>query len=158
MWQFSVSFCPILTLSLLPGALIPSKPSCILSSVSKSDFQGEQALTKGRPSFKTMYPFGVLVTLSTSCGRNPHLLPWFGLVAQSCPTLCNPIDYSLPGSSVHGISQARILEWVATSFSRGPSLSRDQTCISCIAGGFFTNWAIREALGLPNKTPVTPNQ
>ena len=43
------------------------------------------------------------------------------LVAQSCPTLCNPMDYSLPGSSVHGILQARILEWVAIPFSRGSS-------------------------------------
>ena len=43
-------------------------------------------------------------------------------VAQSCPTLCDPVDYSLPGSSVHGIFQARILEWVAVSFSRGSLL------------------------------------
>ena len=47
------------------------------------------------------------------------------------------MDCSQPGFSVHGISQARIPEWVAISFSRGSSLSRDQTCISCIAGGFF---------------------
>ena len=46
-------------------------------------------------------------------------------VAQSCPALCNPIDYSPPGSSVHGIFQASILEWVAISFSKGPSQSRD---------------------------------
>ena len=51
--------------------------------------------------------------------------------AQSCPTLCNPMDYSPPGSSIHGIFQARILEWVATSSSRGSSRPRDQTCI-CI--------------------------
>ena len=52
--------------------------------------------------------------------------------AQSCLTLCDPMDCSPPGSSVHGISQARILEWVAISFFRGSSLSRDQTCVSCI--------------------------
>ena len=60
---------------------------------------------------------------------------------QSCPTLCNPMDCSLPGSSVRGILQARILEWVAMSFSRGFSQPRDWTCISwgsCIAGRFFT--------------------
>ena len=51
---------------------------------------------------------------------------------------CNPMDCSPPGSSVHGISQARILEWVAIAFSRGSSQPRDQTCISYIAGGFFT--------------------
>ena len=56
-------------------------------------------------------------------------------VAQSCPTLSNSMDCSLPGSSVHGIFQARILEWVAISFSRGSSQPRDQTWVSCIATG-----------------------
>ena len=51
----------------------------------------------------------------------------FSLVAQSCLTLCNPTDCSLPGSSVHGVFQARILEWVAVSHSRGSSLPRDGT-------------------------------
>ena len=46
------------------------------------------------------------------------------LVAQSCPTLCNPMDYSLPGSSIHGILQVRILDWVAMPSSRGSSLPR----------------------------------
>ena len=54
-------------------------------------------------------------------------------VAQSCPTLCVPMDCSPPGSSVHGIFQARILEWVAISSSRGSSQVRDQTCISCVS-------------------------
>ena len=52
---------------------------------------------------------------------------------------CDPIDCSLPGSSVHGISQARILELVAISFSRRSSRPRNQTQVSCIAGRFFTN-------------------
>ena len=60
------------------------------------------------------------------------------LAAQSCPTLCDPLDYSPPGSSSHGISQARILEWVAIPFSRGSSQPRDRICISFLAGGFFT--------------------
>ena len=60
------------------------------------------------------------------------------IVTQSCPTLYDPVDCSPPGSSVHGILQARVLEWVATSFSRGSSQPRDQTQVSCIAGGFFT--------------------
>ena len=55
-------------------------------------------------------------------------------VVQSCPTLCDPIDCCLPGSSVHGIFQARVLEWVAISFSRGSSQPRDRTWISHIAG------------------------
>ena len=61
-------------------------------------------------------------------------------VPQSCPTLCNPMEYM-----VHGILQARILEWVAFPFSRGSSQPRNQTWVSCIAGGFFTHWAIKEA-------------
>ena len=60
------------------------------------------------------------------------------LVAQSCLTLCDPMDCSRPGSSVHGILQARILEWVAISFSRGSSRLRDRTQVSCIAGRLFT--------------------
>ena len=60
------------------------------------------------------------------------------LAAQSCPTLSDPMNCSSPGSSVHGILQARILEWVAIPFSRGSSQPRDQTRVSCIAGRFFT--------------------
>ena len=60
---------------------------------------------------------------------------------QSVPTLCDPMDYSPPVSSIHGILQARILEWVAISFSKGSSWSRDWTWVSCIAGRFFTHWA-----------------
>ena len=73
------------------------------------------------------------------------------LVAQLCPTLCNPMDCSLPGPSVHGILQARILEWVAISFSRGSYRSRDWTRVSCIGGRFFTAWVTRESLQLSDK-------
>ena len=58
-------------------------------------------------------------------------------VAQLCPTLCNPMDCSLQGSSFHGIFQARVLEWVAISFSRGSSQPRDQTQVSRIIGRCF---------------------
>ena len=74
--------------------------------------------------------------------------PWAGQSAQrhgkslqSCPILCDPMDCSPPGSSAHGILQARILEWVAMLYSGRTSRPRDQTCISrtsCIAGGFST--------------------
>ena len=67
---------------------------------------------------------------------------------QSCPTLSDPMDYSPPGSYVHGILQARILEWVFIAFSRGSSWPRDWTYVSCIAGSFFTVWATREAYSL----------
>ena len=63
-------------------------------------------------------------------------------VAQSCLTLCNPMDYT-----VHGILQARILEWVAVLFSRGSFQPRDLTQVSLIAGRCFTSWATREAPG-----------
>ena len=67
-------------------------------------------------------------------------------VAQSCPTLCDPMDCSLSGSSVHGIFQARVLEWVAISFSKGSSRPRDWTQVSHIAGRHFTVWATSEVL------------
>ena len=64
-------------------------------------------------------------------------------VAQSCPTLSDPMDCSLPGSSVLEIFQARILDWVAISFSRGSSQPRGLTQVSCTAGRFFTDWATK---------------
>ena len=60
------------------------------------------------------------------------------LVSRLYLTLCDPLDCSLRGSSVHGILQGRILEWVAISFSRGSSHPRDQTQVSCLGGRFFT--------------------
>ena len=65
-------------------------------------------------------------------------------VAQLCPTVCDPMDCSLPGSSIRGILHARVLEWVAISFSRRSSQPRDQTQVSCIAGRRFTIWATGE--------------
>ena len=58
---------------------------------------------------------------------------------------CDPMDCNPPGSSVHGILQAEILEWVVTPFPRESSKPRDRTQVSCIAGGFFTAWATKEA-------------
>ena len=79
------------------------------------------------------------------------------LITQSCPTLCNPMDCSLPGSSVHGILQARILVWVAIPFSRGSSQPSDRTQVSLIEGRFFTIWATKEAQeyrsGWPSPSP-----
>ena len=65
------------------------------------------------------------------------------LVAQSCLIICNPIDCRLPGSSVPGIFQAKIVEWVAIPFSRGSSRPRDWTWVSRIAGRSFTVWVTR---------------
>ena len=86
---------------------------------------------------------------------NPKPLRKCVLVAQSCLTFCDPMNCSLPGSSVHGIFQARILEWVAISFSRGSSQPRVQTWVSCIAGRFFTIWTTREGPPYYIKVKVT---
>ena len=72
------------------------------------------------------------------------------LVTELCQTLCHLMAFSLPGSSVLGIHQARILEWVAISFSRGSSQLRDWIRVSHVASRFFTIWATREApVGFP---------
>ena len=65
-------------------------------------------------------------------------------VAQSCPALCDLMDYSPPGFSVLGILQSGILEWVVISFSRRSSRPKDQTQVSWVAGRFFTTWVTRE--------------
>ena len=67
------------------------------------------------------------------------------LVDQLCLILCDPMDCSLLGSFVHGISQAQMLEWIAIPFSKGPSQLSDWTWVSCISGGFFTIWAVGKA-------------
>ena len=78
-----------------------------------------------------------------------YLYPWHSCsVTQSCPTLCNPVDHSPPGSSAHGIFQAKVLEWAAISSCRECSQPRDQTHVSngsCTASRFFTT----EPLGKP---------
>ena len=78
--------------------------------------------------------------ISTSADSTNHTDGTIVVVIWSrlSPTLCDPMEYTLPGSSVHGILQARMLEWVAISLSRGSSRSRDQTWVSCLAGRFFT--------------------
>ena len=79
--------------------------------------------------------------LLSTCGvdHSPLHPPWKVKVTQLCRTPCDPMDYT-----VHGILQARILEWVAIPFSRGSSQPRDRTPVPHIAGGFFTSWATRE--------------
>ena len=88
--------------------------------------------------------------------QNPDpIRPWnlcyCCLVAKLCPALLGPIDCSPPGSSIHGISEARILEWVAISFPRGTSQSRDQahiTCVSSTGRWVLYHWDTYEALGI----------
>ena len=85
----------------------------------------------------------------------PHWLPWSRSLSkqpcvhahwlQSCLTLCDPMGYNPPDSSVHGILEARILEWVASPSSKRSSRPQDWTYLSCITGKFFTHWATWEA-------------
>ena len=81
-----------------------------------------------------------IVQLSHPYMTTGKTIAWTAAAAnsiQSCPTLCDPMDYSVPGSSLHGSLQARILEWVTMSFSRGSSRPRDRTQVSLIAGRCF---------------------
>ena len=94
--------------------------------------------------------------------RENHCLQYFiafsnqeSEVAQLCPTLCDPMDCSLSVSSIHGIFQARILEWVTISFSRRSSQPRDCTWVSHIVGRWFTIWATRNQEFLTNKLEST---
>ena len=114
------------------------------------------------PSFKGIFVF-LLPTGSLCHCRCPTDVEWVKLqfepghtqLLQSCPALCNPMDYSLPNCSVHGILQARFLEWVAISSSRESSWPKDRTyvsCGSCTAGGFFTT----EPAGKPQILNLNP--
>ena len=87
-------------------------------------------------------PLQLPIDAPKALGKPVHVCVF---VPQSCLTLCYPVDYSPPGSSVHGFLQAGILECAAISFSRGSSWPRGLTQVSYISGGFFTIWATKEA-------------
>ena len=120
---------------------IPSRAQAKLMSwntlhvvISGQDLRmGSKPSSKDSPNNETMW-VTVFYCLSVSV-----------LATQSCLILCNPMDYSLPGSFVHGILQTRILEWVTIPFSRGSSRSRDRTQVLHIAGRFFIIWATKKA-------------
>ena len=96
------------------------------------------------PPSQIFIHFSILFTYFKTLNYHYHEKRWV-LITQLCPALCDPMDWGSPGSSVHGILQARILEWVAISFSKRSSQPRDQTEISSIEGRLFTIWATREA-------------
>ena len=112
-----------------------------------------------------------VIPVTTSCASNtreiwcqPPDLHFFieeseseSEVAQSCPTLCDPMDCSLPGSSLHGILQARVLIWVSISFSRESSQPKDQTWVSCIPGKCFNLWATRVAYSFSRESSPPRN-
>ena len=116
-----------------------SSNCCFLTCIQISQEAGEMAwyfyLLNNFPQFvviHTVKGFGIVYKAE-------------GEVSQSCPTLCDPADCNLLGFSIHGILQARILEWIVISFSRGSSWPRDQTWVSRIGGRHFNLWATREA-------------
>ena len=98
--------------------------------------------------------FGVHYSPSQLDELHEHFKYCVCSVTKSCPTLCDPVDCSLPGSSVHGILQARILEWIAIFSSRGYSRLRDQTLISevfCISRQILYHWTPWEAFQMPGR-------
>ena len=105
-------------------------------------------LYKPRAALSVRHSLSLQVMSMSSVWDSLFLHFWSWSVAGSCNPqlcLCDPMDCSPPGSSIHEILQARILEQVAISFSRGSSQPRDWTQVSCVAGRFFTLWATREA-------------
>ena len=99
------------------------------------------------PHYLVIFLLAYLFTLRPGLNSNSLFsacLVWVSEVAQSCPTLCDTMDCSLPGFSVHGIFQAIVPEWIAISFSRGSSQPRDWTRVSWIVDRCFTTWATRE--------------
>ena len=113
-----------------------------------------------------LHPWHCKVNLLTSGpqGRSLHVCLWaytkencwcpLGVcIAQLCPTLCDPMGCISPGSSVHGDSPGKNMEWVAISSSRGSSQSRDRTQVVRIAGRLLTVWATRKALYQGNPLP-----
>ena len=136
--------------SLSPGACLNSCPLsqwCYLTTSSSSN-----PVSSCPHSFPASRSFPMSWLFSSggqSIGVSASVLPMHaGLCCakslQSCPTLCNPMECSLPGSAVHRIIQARILEWVVVPISRGSSQPRYQTQVACIEGGFLTIWATWE--------------
>ena len=137
-------FSPPVSLFLQIFTYLPIHCFCVLVNVFSSSLLFWLSYVNPQPllnSFPGLSCFSFFINLLLS------EVKW-NEVAQSCPTLCDPVDCSPPGSSVHGILQARILEWVAISFSRGSFWPRDQTQVSHIAGRCFNLWATREA---PNR-------
>ena len=132
---------------------VPRLVNAIYSSITKcfeSDiFRKDQLMSN--PWHLSLVPSDSSISHCVICVSLWRLQSFRGCVCvftkllQSCPTLCDPVDCSPPGSSVHGISQAGILERVAIPFSKGSSWSRDGTWVSHTLGTFFTIWATREA-------------
>ena len=102
------------------------------------------------PTPLALLPYGPCMVCYASLFWDQWVLPFSCSVAKLCPTLCNPMDCSQQGSSVHGIFQARILKRIAISFSRGSFQLRNWTRVSCIGRWILYHWAIWKALSKCN--------
>ena len=105
-----------------------------------------------------LWPRSLVSSVSIGERITPICMCVYVLVIQWYPTLCNPMDCRLPGSSVHEILQARILEWVIISSSRGSSWPRDQTLVSCIVGRFFTIQTTNSLVSRVKSIQSSPSQ
>ena len=137
--QLYLTICSPMDCSMSGFPVLHPSPACNLVPSIRVFTSGGQS-TGASVSFLSMDSQGWFLLISL---LSKGLMKWRE-VAQSCLTLCDPMDCSPPGSSVHGIFQAWILEWVAISFSRGSSQHRDQTQVSCIVGRRFTVQATRK--------------
>ena len=125
------------------GSEEPARQKCIPSRRHRGcQGAGGNELTDTKNRKKTCLVRGIGGQRSRRGGMHAYV---HAKLLQSCLSLCDSMACSQPGSSVQGILQARILEWVAISFSRGSSQLRDRTQVFCIEGRFFTIWATREA-------------
>ena len=106
------------------------------------DSQGTEATSTEQWIKKVWHIYTSQISQTNTVTKGERWKVKWSEVAQSCPTLCDPMECSLSGSSVHGIFQARVLEWIAISFSRGSSQPRNQSQVSRIAGRRFTVWAM----------------
>ena len=119
--------------------------SVLASPLSQASLDWNSLVIHNFPHHNLSPECRVCVLFSRTAAAFLHTLVLCVWVIRSCPALCDPRDCSPPGSPVHGILQARILEWAAIPFSRGPSQSRDWTWVSCAAGILSTIWVTREA-------------
>ena len=118
------------------------------AKVNNSSKKNKAAINMCVPVFCVGVSFQIIWVNNCTTNTGQYGKPILGgvcLVTQSCPTLCDPMDCGPPGSSVHGILQARILERVAMPSSRGSFQSKDRTQVAFTAGRFFTIWTTKEA-------------
>ena len=131
-WLFSIYYyCYIFSLVCLWGNLAVNHSSCF----------GSQVLCTAPCLSYLLEPYVWKLLSHIRLFATLRTVQWVSEVAQSCPTLCDPMDCSLQGFCVHGIFQARVLEWVVISFSRESSWLRDRTRVSHVAGRRFNVWA-----------------